>query len=300
MIDEYLSRLRTELSGADPAVVNDAVYDADEYLRAELVNVAPEDQEAAMARIYETYGTPAEVASAYLSAEQMTAPLSRKAPTVAPSSKGILMSFLGIVSDPRAWGSLMYMLLSLATGVIYFTIVVTGFSLSVGMAILIIGIPIMLLFLGVVRAVSLVEGRLIEALLGERMPRRPALSPSEGGIFKRIKWWLLDYRTWTTMVYMVLMLPLGIIYFSTIVIALSLVFALFVGPLVQFATGIPMVITGDYGYYIEWYAVPFMWAAGALVFILTLHLAKLVGRIHGAYAKVMLVGRFTDSDQAPE
>ena len=34
MIEEYLNRLRAELSGADPAVINDAVYDADEYLRA--------------------------------------------------------------------------------------------------------------------------------------------------------------------------------------------------------------------------------------------------------------------------
>ncbi len=59
-----------------------------------------------------------------------------------------------------------------------------------------------------------------------------------------------------------------------------------------------MIITGDYGYYIEWYAVPFVWAAGALVFILTLHLAKLVGRVHGAFAKVMLVGRFSEAGQA--
>ena len=159
----------------------------------------------------------------------------------------------------------MYMLLSLATGIIYFTIVVTGFSLSLGMAILIIGIPIMLLFLAVVRAVSLAEGRLVEALLGERMPRRPALSPSESGIFKRIKWWLTDYRTWTTMVYMVLMLPLGVIYFSTIVIALSArALAVRRARSCSSSPGVPMIITGEYGYFIEWYAVPFVWAPACL------------------------------------
>lgn len=298
MIEEYLTRLRAELSGADPAVVNDAVYDADEYLRAELADVPPEGQDAAMTRIYETYGTPAEVASAYLEAERVTAPLPAKKLATEKDAKSLAASFFGIVSDSRAWGALMYMLLSIATGVIYFTIVVTGLSLSLGMAILIIGIPIMLLFLAVVRAVSLAEGRLVEALLGERMPRRPSPGPSETGILKRILWWLKDYRTWTTIIYMLLMLPLGVIYFSVIVTALSLSMSLIVGPVVQLVSGIPMVVTGDYGYLIEWYAVPLVWAAGALVFILTLHLAKLVGRVHGAYAKVMLVGRFSDSGQA--
>ncbi len=74
MIEEYLNRLRAELSGADPAVINDAVYDADEYLRAELADVPADEQDAAMTRIYENYGTPAEVASAYLDAERVTAP----------------------------------------------------------------------------------------------------------------------------------------------------------------------------------------------------------------------------------
>jgi hypothetical protein len=298
MIEEYLTRLRAELSGADPAILNDAVYDADEYLRAELADVTPEDQDAAMTRIYESYGTPAEVASAYLEAERVTFPVPAAKPERPSTARGFLTAFFGIVSDSRAWGALMYMLLSLATGIVYFTIVVTGLSLSLGMAILIIGIPIMLLFLAVVRAVSLAEGRLVEALLGERMPRRPALPPTETGILQRIKWWLLDYRTWTTIVYMLLMLPLGVIYFTVIVTAVSLCISLFVGPIVQFLTGTPMVVNGDYGYFIEWYAVPIVWAAGALAFILTLHLAKLVGRVHAAYAKVMLVGRFSEGDQA--
>ena len=35
-IPEYLAQLRTALAGADPALVQDALYDAEEYLRAEL------------------------------------------------------------------------------------------------------------------------------------------------------------------------------------------------------------------------------------------------------------------------
>ena len=63
------------------------------------------------------------------------------------------------------------MILSLATGIAYFTIVVTGLSTAAGLLVLVIGIPFLLLVLGVVRALALFEGRLVEVLLGTRMPR---------------------------------------------------------------------------------------------------------------------------------
>ena len=71
---------------------------------------------------------------------------------------------------------------------------------------------------------ALAEGRLVEGLLGQRMPRRP-LYPSKGvPIFERIKQMLVDRRTWTTMFYFLLMLPLGILYFviATVGICVSL------------------------------------------------------------------------------
>ena len=81
--------------------------------------------------------------------------------------------FFNVVSDPRTYGALLYMLLSLATGIFYFTWTVTGLSLTLGFAILIIGIPFALLFIASIRLLSYVEGRVVEALLGVRMPRRP-------------------------------------------------------------------------------------------------------------------------------
>ncbi len=40
--------------------------------------------------------------------------------------------FFGVISDPRAYGALMYMLLSLVTGIFYFTWTITGISLTAG------------------------------------------------------------------------------------------------------------------------------------------------------------------------
>ena len=54
------------------------------------------------------------------------------------------------------------------------TWVVTGLSLSLGLLILIVGIPLTVLFFGSVRGLALLEGRLVEAL-DQAAPRRAGL-----------------------------------------------------------------------------------------------------------------------------
>jgi uncharacterized membrane protein len=74
-INTYLDELRRALAGADPAVIHDALYDAEEHLRSEFAaaqtaHAAPAvaadqafDADAALAAIIEAYGTPQEVAA---------------------------------------------------------------------------------------------------------------------------------------------------------------------------------------------------------------------------------------------
>ena len=69
---------------------------------------------------------------------------------------------------------------ALATGILYFTFAITGSMMSIGLAILIIGIPFFLLFIGTARLLALAEGRIVESLLGTRMPRRPVFGMRAG------------------------------------------------------------------------------------------------------------------------
>ena len=295
-IEAYLAELRASLAGADPALVQDAVYDADEYLRSAAAEGG--DTPEAVASAIDAYGTPAEIAVAYRETEvTVAAALRRPAPVT--KSTNPLMRFLGVVADPGAWGALFYMLLSLATGVLYFTVVVTGLSLSVGLMILIIGVPVALLFIGAVRAISLAEGRMVEGLLGQRMPRRPRTIGVQGNLWDRLKSWFTDYRTWTTMLYMLLMMPLGVVYFTVVVTALAVSLATFALPIAQVVLQEPMIRTLEYGYYIDWWAMPLVMALGAIGFVLTLWLTKGVGYLHGTFAKIMLVGRFEGDGASP-
>jgi uncharacterized membrane protein len=294
-VEEYLGQLRAALAGADPALVQDAVYDAEEYLRTAIAEAGPDAGPEAVSAAIDAYGTPDEIAAAYRDAELTVAAALRKpAAPVAKTAVGAspIGRFFAIIMDPSAWGALFYLLLSLATGILYFTLVVTGLSMTVGFAVLIIGIPFALLFLGMIRAISLAEGRMVEGLLGERMPRRPRVVAAEGSLWERIKSWFADYRTWTTMLYMVLQLPLGIVYFTVMVTALSLSAAIFALPIVQIVLNRPVIQNFQYGYLIEPWAMPLVMALGVLGFFATLWLAKGLGKLHAMWAKTMLVGRF--------
>src|SRR3546814_13093233 len=95
---------------------------------------------------------------------------------------------------------------------------------------LIIGIPFVILFLGSIRMLSLLEGRIVEVMLGERMPRRPLHRDRGTPLMARIKDMFLDPRTWSTVLYFIAILPLALLSLTLaeryVSVALSLLLAL--------------------------------------------------------------------------
>lgn len=288
-IPEYLDQLRAALRGADQALVQDALYDAEEYLRSEMAANPGLSEAELIASVATSYGAPEEVADIYRDTEVQVTRALRTPP--APPRESLTGRFFGVATDTRAWTALFYMLLSLATGIIYFTAVVTGFSLSASLALMIIGIPVVILFIGLVRVLSLVEGRIVEVLLGERMPRRPLYQGRGQPWLERIGAMFTDPRTWSTMLYQLIMLPLGIAYFTVTVTGLSLSVGLVGGGILAIlgSFGLPVSMDWDGVYFGAPWQAALVILAGGLLFFVMLHLARLVGRAHGALAKNLLV-----------
>ena len=313
-IPEYLEQLRAALAGADPAMIQDALYDAEEYLRSELAEQTGKSEAEVIAGVASSYGAPEEVAEIYRETEAtvnralrtpvpgrkpaspvppLAAAASAATPAAAPAEvpRSTMARFFGVALDPYTYGALFYMLLALVTGTFFFTWVVTGLSLSVSLLILIIGIPLLLLFLGSVRVLSLLEGRIIETLLGVRMPRRPAYTDKSQGWLARIGAMFTDGRTWLTMLYFVLMLPLGVAYFSIATTLLSTSLGLVFAPIVGLFGR-----SHDVGIWVDgvnvasaYWVWPLLTGVGVLLLFVTLHLANIIGKLHGAMAKHLLV-----------
>jgi len=297
-IVEYLNQLRAALRGADPALIQDALYDAEEHLRAELADQPGRDEAAMLEQVVGSYGAPDEVAEIYRDQEIKIQRAIRPPP--APQRRSLAGRFFGVAADARTYGALFYMLLSLATGIFYFTWAVTGVSMSAGLSVLIIGIPFVVLFFGSVRGLSLLEGRIVETMLGVRMPRRPAYTAQPGQpLFKRIGSMFTDARTWTTLLYMFLMLPLGIVYFTLSVTLLSVSIAFVLVPLAlpfQYLWGDSVFIgnrvTVDWGFGQHvpgWSEAIVICVIGIALLFITLHLVRGLGKLHGQIAKHLLV-----------
>jgi hypothetical protein len=288
ILENYLETLRKALNGADPATVRDALADAEEHIReAVAMTPAGDDPDAAIRAIIEEYGSAEEVAGAYRDIEQRTTP--PMARSSRSEKRSFLARFFGVLIEPRSYGAIFYMLFSLVTGTVYFTWAVTGLSLSAGLLVLIIGIPFIGLFLLSIQGFALVEGRIVEALLGVRMPRRPVFARKDLGIWQRFGSLIKDRRTWLTMLYMILLLPLGTAYFSVfltlIVLSLNFIFR----PILELVFGLPMMNINNVTYWTSDWMQPFVVLAGFLMLIITIHLARITGWVHGRFAKFMLV-----------
>ena len=210
-------------------------------------------------------------------------------PLQSPSHPG----FFEVLATRRAYTTLLYLLLSLATGILAFTWAVTGLSLSLGLAILIIGLPVALAFLAGTRLLSAAELRLLKTLVGAEDGGAPAVLPPGEGFGARLKALAADPRTWTSLLYFILLMPLGIAYFTLIVTLLSLGLGLLAVPVLRMLH-LGASFTGDVAGLAWITAHPGLAAAlcglaGLALVPLTFHLALLLGRFQVWLARHLLI-----------
>ena len=288
-IEEYLDALITEMRGNDAALIQDAQADAREHLTMALEasrEKTPDLPEPdALKSIVEEYGTPEETASAYREIERRTSPSLKQL----KKPVSVWGQLFGVYIDPRTWGSLLFMLITFATGIIYFSWAVTGASLSLSLMILIIGVPFAILFLLSVQGLALLEGRIVEGLLGVRMPRRPLFAQPGLKWLGRLKALVTDKHTWLSMLYMVLQMPLGVLYFTLDVTLILFALVMMAAPFVQVIWHAPIIMNFGERIFMPFWALVLMEIGGFLLLTLTMHLSRLIGWLHGRYAKWMLV-----------
>jgi hypothetical protein len=117
--------------------------------------------------------------------------------------------------------SFVFLIISLPVGLFSFTVTVTGLAVGLGTIVIWLGLPVLWLTLLCVRGMAEVERRSVQHLLGLPRGRQRRRCPvAEQGFLRRFGSILRDPYTWTSTLYMLLKLPLGVLNFS---LALTLV-----------------------------------------------------------------------------
>jgi uncharacterized membrane protein len=290
LIENYLKELKKELEDADSALVQDALFDAEEYLRTSLEKLKREDPESSgdelLAEVIDKYGSAEETARFYLEMEKRQLPVYPQQPE---RKRSFLSRFFGVLIDPKAYASFLFLIFSLATGIVYFTWAVTGLSISAGFIILIFGIPFFGLFLLSIQGLALVEGRIVEAMTGIRMPRRPIFYRRDLSFWEKFKHLAGSGSTWKAILYMILKLPMGIISFTLAVVMLSLSLAIMASPALQVWFDIPFMQFGETEVYTSIWLTPVHLVLGIAMVIITLHLSRAIAKLYAVSARALLV-----------
>jgi hypothetical protein len=122
--------------------------------------------------------------------------------------------------DPRTYTRIAYLLLAGVLGTIEFTFLVTALSTGVGLAVTLIGIPILIASVYAWGWLAEIERSTIGALTGNQIasPYRPL---PEGGWWVRLRARLADPATWKDLTFLFLQFPFGLLAFIVATVVLG-------------------------------------------------------------------------------
>ncbi|HWQ28286.1 MAG TPA: sensor domain-containing protein [Dehalococcoidia bacterium] len=209
--------------------------------------------------------------------------------TASPATNAAGFVF-GVIVRARTYLRLLYLLLAFPLGLGYFLFLVIGLSLGIGLVVTIVGVPLLVLMMETWRGLGFWEARLTSALLGARVAAgHPPVRRGSGWFWRRLVSEVQDPRTWTSLLYLFLMLPLGTIYFAATLTLLSSSLWAIGAPAVWPGTH-TLFLSGPDGWHVDfpfWSTFPL--AAGGLVSLfVSLHVVNLLGWLHGRLAEALL------------
>lgn len=200
--------------------------------------------------------------------------------------------FFNVITKKQTYLNLVYLLISLPLGILYFTLIITGISTGLGLIITLIGIPLLILMSFIWYWLGTFERTINTSLLNIKI--KPSLSRAfkQKTFFKKIETHLKEPITWKSLAYTIIKFPIGIISFVLLTVLLSLSLGLMISPLLynlslaypsfEFATinGIQIISS--------------IWQAWGLTIIgiffllISLHILNKLAQISGIIAKSLL------------
>ena len=144
----------------------------------------------------------------------------------------------------RFFPNLVYLLIGMPLGILYFVVLITGYALGAGLAITIIGIPILVSMIFVTYMLGDLERVTTSKLLGLKISKpeaRPARTNSARSILTEQ---LRNLDFWKELAYLLVKMPLGVVTFTIALTLITLTLSLIAAPLiVTFLPGTDFMVT---------------------------------------------------------
>jgi hypothetical protein len=124
-----------------------------------------------------------------------------------------ISSLVGSLADGQSYRNLLYLLLAFPLGLVYYVALVVGFSLGIGLSVLVVGLGILAGTVIALRLVASFERRLANWLLGTSIASPDDVDPDGRGVLERGKAYLRAESTWRGLGFVALKFPVGILSF---------------------------------------------------------------------------------------
>ena len=192
---------------------------------------------------------------------------------------------LRMLISGHPWLSMIFMFISFALGTAWFTVLVTLLSTGFGLAITLIGIPILAATLFVWIFGAKLERWRVRWLLGVEIEDPYRVWPREGRWWEKLRALVTNRYVWQDLLYLFLLFPIGTAEFVIATTLLSTVGATISAPIWYAFGG-----RADIGWaaFDSWFGAMFLFFTGLLLLIVTPYIFSAVGQGHGWLALKLL------------
>ncbi len=206
-----------------------------------------------------------------------------------PSTRYSVAKIVGVVADGQTYKNLLYLLLAFPLGIAYYIILTVGFTVGLGLSVLVVGLGVLLATVIGLRYLASFERSLANTLLGTNIPRPDDVEKASEGIVGTAKAYLQASSTWRGLGFVALKFPIGVLSFVLLVTFLGTAVELLLIPL--FPGGVFNVEVA--GWVVaeivdttteQAIAVP----VGAILVLLALHILNAFARANASIASSLL------------
>ena len=128
--------------------------------------------------------------------------------------------------------NLVYLLLALPLGILYFVILVTGYALGAGLIITLVGIPILVTMIFVTYLLGDLDRAMTSKLLGVKIAKPEAKPAKDDSARSILVTQLRSLEFWKEFIYLLLKMPLRVVAFTVTIVLISLSLGLIAAPFI--------------------------------------------------------------------